>query len=261
MTLNMKRFVFLVVTLLMMACCSAPKREFAPKEFTASSGQVLPYRVIYPDNFDPLRQYPLLLFLHGAGERGSDNELQLVHGRDLFEGDPLLRDMIVVAPQCSEAGYWVRIVRPVTPDEIAGRTFPYDAGISDDLLAVKELLDCFIALGYVDTDAVYGTGLSMGGMGVLDLMLRYPDFFAAIQPICGAANAQRCAEYKGRTRVRFFQGLDDPVVAPHFSQEDCEALGQAGVPVEYVGYPGVQHNSWDNAFAEKDFISWFIAQD
>ena len=261
MTLDMKRFVFLVVTLLMMACCSAPKRDFAPKEFTASSGQVLPYRVIYPDNFDPLKQYPLLLFLHGAGERGSDNELQLVHGRDLFEGDPLLRDMIVVAPQCSEAGYWVRIVRPVTPDEIAGRTFPYDAGISDDLLAVKELLDCFIALGYVDTDAVYGTGLSMGGMGVLDLMLRYPDFFAAIQPICGAANAQRCAEYKGRTRVRFFQGLDDPVVAPHFSQEDCEALGQAGVPVEYVGYPGVQHNSWDNAFAEKDFISWFIAQD
>ena len=254
----MKRIILFALAALTLVCCSAPKREFAPKEFVATTGHVLPYRVIYPDNFDPLKQYPLLLFLHGAGERGSDNELQLVHGRALFEGDPLLRDMIVVAPQCSEAGYWVRIVRPVTPEEIARRSFPYDAEISDDLLAVKQLLDCFIALGYVDTDAIYGTGLSMGGMGVLDLMLRYPDFFAAIQPICGAADAQRCAEYKGRTRVRFFQGLDDPVVAPHFSQEDCEALKQAGVPVEYVAYPGVQHNSWDNAFAEKDFISWFV---
>jgi len=253
----MKRIILLALAALLLACCSAPKREFAPKEFTASSGHVLPYRIIYPDNFNPLKQYPLVLFLHGAGERGSDNELQLVHGRELFETDPLLRDKIVVAPQCSEAGYWVSIVRPGTPEEIADRSFPYDAPISEDLQAVKELLDCLIALGFVDTDAVYGTGLSMGGMGVLDLMLRYPDFFAAIQPICGAANAQRCAEYKGRTRVRFFHGLEDPVVAPHFSQEDCEAFRQAGVPVEYVGYPGVQHNSWDNAFAEKDFISWF----
>ena len=188
---------------------SQDKREFIDRTFISKSGQELPYKVIYPDNFNPAESYPVLLFLHGAGERGTDNDKQVAHGRNRFMTDPALRQVIFIAPQCPYEDYWVNIVRPTTPKERQNRTFPYQAPISSSLQAVKELLDDLISLGFVDEDRIYGAGISMGAMGILDMTMRYPDLFAAVQPICGGVNADRTKEFTGKTAFRFFHGLLD----------------------------------------------------
>ncbi len=236
---------------------SAQPRTLEYGHFNASDGFRLPYRIFIPGNCGDSPR-PLLLFLHGAGERGCDNEAQLNHGKTLLLESPELEDVIIVAPQCPEESYWVDIVRPTTPEECAARTFPEDADITVPLRAVRELLDSLVASGCVNTERIYCTGLSMGGMGTLDLMLRYPSLFAAVEPICGAVNIGRLSGYSGPTAVRLFHGDCDETVPVHFSREAFDALREAGAEVEYVEYPGVWHNSWDNAFAEKDFLSWML---
>ena len=203
---------------------------------------------------------PLLVYLHGAGERGNDNISQLNHGKELFLNSPELENVIVIAPQCPSDGYWVDITRPTTPEECAIRTFPENAEMTAPLRAVKELIDSLINSGKVDTHRIYCTGLSMGGMGTLDLMLRFPDLFAAAEPICGAVNISRLAKYSGNTPVRLFHGDCDETVPVHFSREAYDTLKKIGHEVEYIEYPGVYHNSWDKAFAEKDFLKWMLCR-
>lgn len=234
---------------------NAQQRTFCDKYFVSSLGQLLPYKVIYPDNFDPTASYPMLLFLHGAGERGTDNNAQIVHGGNLLLTDEILTQAIVIAPQCPNEDFWIRYA-DLGPNGFDN--FAENAPISPSLKAVKELLDCFISLGFVDTDRIYGTGLSMGGMGTFDLVLRYPDFFAAVAPICGGVNIDRVKAYTGHTAFRFFHGLKDNVVPPAANQAAYEELKAKGLHVDYVAYPEDGHNSWDDAFAEPDFISWLF---
>lgn len=240
---------------------SAQERAAVKRTFVSSSGQVLPYRTIWPDNFDPSKSYPLLLFLHGAGERGDDNEAQLTHGRGLLLESGQLRDVIVIAPQCPAEGYWVDIVRPTTYEECMNRTFPSDADITPSLAAVKELADAIISLGFVDMDRVYGTGLSMGAMGTLDLMCRFPDFFTAIEPVCGAVELSRLEAYNGKTAVRLFHGTKDETVPVHFSRDAYKVLSaKKGMTVEYVEYPECRHDSWTTAFASEGFLNWMLSK-
>ena len=257
----MSTFFNRIAAALALSCATlaafAQQRTMEPEHFTAKDGFSLPYRIFMPGNAGDSPR-PLLLFLHGAGERGSDNESQLNHGKSLLLESPELDDVIIVAPQCPEESYWVDIVRPTTPEECAVRTFPEDADITVPLRAVEELLDSLVATGRVDTERIYCTGLSMGGMGTLDLMLRRPSLFAAVEPVCGAVNIGRLSGYRGPTAVRLFHGDCDDTVPVHFSREAFDALKEAGAEVEYVEYPGVWHNSWDNAFAEKDFLSWML---
>lgn len=259
----MKNFMKTLLAAVLLTCSalqgySQDKREFIDRTFISKSGQELPYKVIFPDNFNPAESYPVLLFLHGAGERGTDNDKQVAHGRNRFMTDPALRQVIFIAPQCPYEDYWVNIVRPTTPKERQNRTFPYQAPISSSLQAVKELLDALISLGFVDEDRIYGAGISMGAMGILDMTMRYPDLFAAVQPICGGVNADRTKEFTGKTAFRFFHGLMDDIVLPKFAQENCAALKTAGAEAVIVEYPQANHNSWDPAFAEEDFFTWMF---
>ena len=292
---SIKSTLSVLILLLTGVCLNGQQKILEARHFESSDGFNLPYQISWgrlksPEGTAPGREIPLigvadislrglgspeegeqktfgspsfarrplLLYLHGAGERGSDNMAQLNHGRDLFLDSEELEDVIVVAPQCPSDGYWVDIVRPTTREECAARTFPKDKDMTIPLKAVKELLDSLVDSGVVDTRRIYCTGLSMGGMGTLDLMMRYPDFFAAVQPICGAVNIDRIFAYKGNTAVRLFHGDCDETVPVHFSREAFEAFKAVGVETEYVEYQGVWHNSWDNAFAEKDFLSWLL---
>ncbi len=258
MTKSITRIIaFCILAFPVLASCSREKTEVAG-HFGASDGFSLPYRLSVPAKSLFKKSHPLLLYLHGAGERGGDNVSQLNHGRELFMNSPELRDVIVLAPQCPEESYWVDIVRPTTPEECMWRTFPENADMTYPLAAVKEMLDSLISTGTVDTRRIYCTGLSMGGMGTLDLLLRYPDLFAAVQPVCGAVNIDRLSGYRGRTAVRLFHGDCDDTVPVHFSRDAYKVLKDNGVTVEYIEYPGVWHNSWDNAFAEPDFLSWML---
>ena len=251
----MKHFKILITTALLLLCSLVQGRQFVDRNFVSSLGQTIPYKVAFPEAFDPAESYPVLLFLHGAGERGTDNGRQIVHGGKLLLNDPGLQNVIVIAPQCPEEDYWVSIVRPV---DNANRTFPEAAPISASLFGVKELLDSFISLGFVDTEHIYGSGLSMGGFGILDLTVRFPELFAAVQPICGGINTERLRDWNGKTAFRFFHGLKDDIVLPKFSSEADKVLRDKGIESSIVTYPEANHNSWDSAFAEPDFVKWFI---
>ncbi|MGN1226085.1 MAG: phospholipase [Candidatus Cryptobacteroides sp.] len=251
----MKHFIAIALALSLSAFSLVHGREYVDRIYHSELGQDIPYKVAFPENFDPAKSYPLLLFLHGSGERGTDNSLQIHHGGDLFLNDPGLQDVIVIAPQCPKEDYWVNIV-PVSDN--SKRMFSENAPISVSLYGVKALLDAFISLGFVDTEHIYGCGLSMGAFGILDLTVRYPDFFTAVEPICGGINSERLKAWEGRTAFRFFHGHKDDVVLPSFSIEANSILQDKGVESSIVLYPEANHNSWTPAFAEPDFISWLL---
>jgi predicted peptidase len=230
---------------------------YVKKEFVGQDGSILPYRILFPSDYDKTHKYPLILVLHGAGERGSDNEKQLVHGAKLFV-DSLVRNKypaIVVFPQCPAESYWssVTIDREKLPLQL---TFDYTKPVTVPLKNAISLVQQLLKEDAVDTKRIYITGLSMGGMGTFEAVYRYPDVFAAALPICGGGDTLR---YK-RVKVPFwvFHGGDDAVVDVKYSRAMVNKLKDLKVRVKYTEYPGVNHNSWDNAFAEPDFLKWMF---
>lgn len=231
------------------------------KEFSFAPGQVLPYRILYPENYDPSKKYPLILFLHGAGERGNDNEKQLVHGSRLFLNAENRKNFpaIVVFPQCPEESFWgtVKMDRTKQPFELK---FDYAATPSWPQAAANALVRKLIQEGSVDTKRVYITGLSMGGMGTFESVYRNPDLYAAALPICGGGDPAMYTKKQAKIPFWVFHGASDAVVDVKLSREMVERLKALKGRVQYSEYPGVNHNSWDNAFAEPEYLRWMFGQ-
>lgn len=254
----MKRiFISLLVSLLAFNILSA-QDTFEKKTYISTSGDTLRYRLLTPLNMQSGQKYPLVLFLHGAGERGCDNEKQLTHGGQMWL-NPVNRDQypaFVLAPQCPPDAYWAYTARPTsfTPAQM-----PAEAPLSPIFRTLKELLDKFLADSRVDKSRIYVIGLSMGGMGTYDLAIRYPEIFAAAIPICGTVNPARLKEAKD-VKFRIFHGDADNVVTVEGSRQAYRALKKAGAQVEYKEYPGCNHGSWNPAFNEPDFMEWLFTQ-
>lgn len=234
---------------------------FEKKEFPAADGKKLPYRILYPEGYDKTKKYPLLLLLHGGGERGSDNEKQLTHGAKLFLTDANRKNFqaIVVMPQCADDTYWAsaKIDRTTQPFKIE---VDYSATPNWPLVAANDLVKQLIAEEAVDKSRVYISGLSMGGMGTFESVYRYPNLYAAALPICGVGDA---AKYDKRvTKIPFwvFHGDADVVVDVKNSRMMVEKLKALKVAVKYTEYPGVNHNSWDNVFADPEYLNWMLQQ-
>ncbi len=232
---------------------------YLKREFISPAGSVLPYRILYPDNYDKSRKYPLILVLHGAGERGNDNEKQLIHGGKLFLDSAMRKQYpaIVVFPQCPQESYWssVTIDRQKVPLALS---FDYSDPITPPLRDAMSLVEKLMKEEEVNANRVYITGLSMGGMGTFEAVARYPEKFAAAMPICGGGDAKHYPKVKLPFWV--FHGADDAVVNVSYSRTMVEKLKDLKIKVKYTEYPGVNHNSWDNAFAEPDFLKWMFAQ-
>lgn len=230
---------------------------YEKKSFQSSDGFDLPYRILYPENYQEEKAYPLILVLHGAGERGADNEKQLVHGSKLFL-DPVVRrkyEAIVVFPQCPEDSYWSSVTIDRNKAPLALK-FDYTKPITRPLETAMELVQDIVGKGKAVVGQVYITGLSMGGMGTFEAVHRYPDVFAAALPICGGGDT---AHYqKVKTPFWVFHGSVDGVVDVAYSKAMVGKLKDLGVKVRYTEYPGVNHNSWDSAFAEPDFLKWMF---
>ena len=249
-----------LLSFLAFQCVAASAQDvsaFIKKEFAATDGTTLPYRILFPEGYDQRKKYPLILVLHGAGERGSDNEKQLIHGGRLFLDSAVRKKYkaIVVFPQCPAQNYWasVEIDRTKTPLAL---DFDYTRAVTKPLQASIELVQELMREEKVDGRRVYITGLSMGGMGTFEAVYRNPGLFAAALPICGGGDAEH---YK-RVDAPFwiFHGTDDTVVDVKYSREMVEKLKDLKVKVKYTEYPGVNHNSWDNAFADPDFLRWMF---
>lgn len=215
---------------------------------------------MYPKNFDKSKKYPVILFLHGAGERGNDNESQLVHGGKLFATDYLQEQFpaIVIFPQCPKESYWsnVDVDRSTYPIHLK---FKYDEGPTTPLRMVMDLLDSTIQEPYSDDSQVYVMGLSMGGMGTFELLSRKPETFAAAVPICGGGDPDSVGVYAKNTPLWVFHGAQDNVVNPLQSMEMVSALLKAGVYPKFTMYDFANHNSWDPAFAEPTLLPWLFS--
>ncbi|NMC21274.1 MAG: prolyl oligopeptidase family serine peptidase [Thermogutta sp.] len=228
------------------------KERMEKRVFTNADGETLPYRLHLPEGYDPAKKYPLILFLHGAGERGDDNEAQLRNDEFLNLAAVPDHPVILVAPQCPRDQWWSAIRR--TPNGL-------EAQLAEGGLAMKltiQLLDAVQKEFSVDPARRYVTGLSMGGFGTFDLVLRRPKDFAAAVPICGGGDESRAAEMK-ETAFWVFHGGADPVVPPALSQRMVEALKKAGAEVRYTEYPGVGHNSWRWAYHEPELAAWLFS--
>lgn len=222
------------------------------------------YRIQYPLNYSAHKKYPLVILLHGAGERGNDNNAQLFWGANVFadSGNRARYPAIVVFPQCPKQDFWARLNRQNQPAGYAAPVFHFDTNPQPGkaLGLVMVLLDSLINSGHVQTKKIYIGGLSMGGMGTFELLWRRPDVFAAAFPICGGGEPGTVKAYASRTAVWVFHGDSDPVVPPINSRIMVEALQKAGGQVRYSEYPGVSHDSWKNAFQEPDFLPWIFRQ-
>ena len=232
--------------------------EFEKKVYVTASGDSLNYRLLRPEVEQDGKKYPLVIFLHGAGERGSDNEKQLFHGSQMWL-NPVNREnypAFVLFPQCPESGYWAYVNRP---SSFEADKMPIETPISPVFVVLKELLDSYLTMPQVDKKRIYVIGLSMGAMGTYDLAIRYPELFAAAIPICGTVNADRLKAAK-KVKFRIFHGDADNVVPVSGSRRAYKALKSAGADVEYFEFPGVGHESWKLAFELPDFMKWLFFQ-
>ncbi len=233
---------------------------YLAKSYVSINGDTLLYRELTPQKIDTNAKYPLVLFLHGAGERGTDNNKQLTHGSMMFS-NPVNQEKYAcyaVFPQCPPDKYWPT---PNRPDNFNSKEpFPSNAEISQPLALTKELLDKLTEEYPIDKNRIYVIGLSMGGMGTFDIVCRFPEYFAAAVPICGGINIERLDNFRTNTKFRIFHGDADSVVPVRFSREAYVKLKEEGNSVEYIEFPGVNHDSWNPAFNQHDFFSWIFKQ-
>ncbi|MBM3458654.1 MAG: phospholipase [Armatimonadetes bacterium] len=211
--------------------------------------QTLNYVVYVPRDWSSQKKWPVLLFLHGAGERGSDGLKQSQVGLPgAIRMHPERFPCVVVMPQCPEGKGWGAGIAGFTQDE---------PGIAE--LALQALED--VVQRYAgDRERLYLTGLSLGGYGTWSIGAAHPNRFAALAPVCGGGRVESAAALKG-VPIWAFHGDADTVVPPIRSREMVEAVRAAGNPhVKYTEYAGVGHNSWDRAYGEPEFMSWLLAQ-
>ena len=228
--------------------------DFEARTFTSPDGAKLPYRLLAPLNYDAGKKYPLVLFLHGAGERGDDNKTQLKFGVAVF-ARPDMREKFpcfVVAPQCPKDKKWVEM----DWGGVSGTAPDYPGPMEPLLLA---MLDSLGGEFSTDPDRLYVTGLSMGGYGTWDLITRHPEKWAAAVPVCGGGDKTKAAAAKP-VEVWAFHGLADAVVPPVRSRDMILGLRAAGGIGTHTEYPGVQHDSWTLAYAEPNLLPWLFAQ-
>lgn len=187
----------------------------------------------YGENKD--QKWPVMLFLHGAGERGNNLELVKKHGPPKLIAQGKEFPFIVVSPQCPAGSWW-----------------------TEELDAILALLDEVQSKYTVDANRVYMTGLSMGGFGTWALGCRHPERFAAIAPICGGGE-WFLAERLKAVPVWAFHGAKDPVVPMRESTEMVDALKKAGGDVQLTVYPEAQHDSWTEAYNNPKLYEWFLS--
>lgn len=213
-------------------------------------------RLMKPANIEPGKKYPLVLFLHGAGERGDDNKSQLKYF-PTWMATPAMRakyPCFILAPQCPDKQKWVN----VPWDSKSSPAMPKEP--SKQMTTVIEELEQVIKSEPVDLHRIYLTGMSMGGYGVWDLAMRWPERFAAIAPVCGGGDVTKASRLVN-VPILCYHGGSDPVVPVQRSREMIAAIEKAGGHPKYVELPGVGHDSWTKAYTDPNgIVPWLFEQ-
>ncbi len=255
------RILFMLMTIIFLTVVVSARSRNGETGFLNRTVKVgaenYPYQVYVPANWTKAKKWPVILFLHGAGERGNDGLIQTEIGiGTAIRRHPDRIPAIVVMPQCAKNHWWLQ------PEMQA-----------QALKALEQTMKEFNG----DATRTYLTGLSMGGNGTWAIASSNPGKFAAIAPVCAPARIspkynvqakpedtseeryQTYAAKIGKTPVWVFHGDADPVVPVTESRLMVEALKAAGGDVRYNEYPGVGHDSWNKAYAEPDLFSWLLS--
>ena len=236
----------LPATLSICAFMIAPLKGEAPVPgtLTKSSADVksdqgtpakLGYWTYLPKGEKPQAGWPLLVFLHGAGERGSDLELVKKHGPPRLAGNSTeLESFLMIAPQCPSDRWW-------------------------DTVAVKDLIDQTMASQPVDPKRIYITGISMGGFATWNLLKEHPGLMAAAVPICGAGDPVTVSRFKS-VPIWAFHGDKDEAVPVQRSIDMVEALKKVDGNIRFTLYEGVTHDSWTRTYANPELYKWLLEQ-
>ena len=226
-----------------------------------------PYRLVEPSaaalKAEKSGRLPLVVFLHGSGERGADNEAQLKHfaGGTATEAFQAKHPCFVLAVQCPADERWAEVTPGADGKPNWGAGLTTAAAPTRALRAVELALDEVMRTKPVDVDRVYLTGLSMGGFGSFDLAVRGPGRFAALVSVCGGGDPARAAALRALP-VMVAHGIDDPVVPIACSRVMADAIRAAGGSVTVREYPGVGHDAWTRAYTDADdgVLAWMFAQ-
>ena len=229
----------------------AQEDHFSFEHYISKQGDSLPYRLLIPD-YAQGHKYPLVIFLHGSGQRGNDNEAQLTWGVLNFASDYNLKmhPAIVIAPQCPEKLSW---------DNFSEKDMTLQKQPSKTLELVMELIAQAKKTLAVDTNRIYITGLSMGGFGTFDAISRYPNVFAAAVPVCGAGDPKQAAKF-AHIPLWIFHGALDDAVSPSYSRDMLMALTKAGAFPGFTQYPEVGHFAWIAAYSDQMMMQWLFRQ-
>lgn len=243
-------------SLLLAAPSQAQKPETAFEPRTFQDGDfTLPYRIFLPTDLKPGEKVPLVLFFHGAGERGDNNIRQLHHAiPGLFSYVQKNHiPAIILAPQCPVGMQWVNV--PWGGD---AHTMPKEPSVP--MQAAMKLLRQTMTDYPVDPARIYVAGISMGGFGTWDAIQREPDLFAAALPVCGGGDTAEAAKLVNLP-IQTFHGELDKTVKTQRSRDMTEAIQKAGgTKIQYTEYPGVAHNSWHQTFLNADVLRWLFEQ-
>ena len=246
------------ITLLLFCCncffhATAQNTRFSYKSFTNGKGDTLHYRLLEPD-YDTSRKYPLVLFLHGSGERGNDNESQLKWGVQNFSTDEMMETypVFVVAPQCPQGIEWANNTTRSRPIKMGSTP-------SKPMELTIALIRQIIKTMPIDTNRIYITGLSMGGIGTYDAIERYPNLFAAAVPVCGYGDTS-AAKLNAHIPIWIFHGAEDPAVDLLCANDMLQALLKANAHPGFTLYPETGHFSWLKAYTEKNMYEWLFRQ-
>jgi predicted peptidase len=255
------KVLFLTTFCISVLMSDAQDKSFFEKQLFILGEDTLPCRILTPQDFTAGKKYPLVIFLHGAGERGNDNEAQLTWGADLFLDSANRANFpaIVVFPQCPKNQRWSDYTKKIN-DEKAELPVWTEGEMTRPLQLVSAFIDTLLNSGSIDKKRVYLGGLSMGGYGSFELLWRKPNIFAAAIPICGGGNPAMIGGYRNDLPLWIFHGDKDNVIPVANSRMIFNLLKDKNKKIKYTEYPGVGHDSWKNAFLEKDLFPWLFAQ-
>lgn len=224
---------------------------FSFEKYVNANGDTLNYRQLISD-YDPISKYPLVIFLHGSGERGDDNEAQLKWGVLNFASDQNMKmhPSIVIAPQCPKNMSWGNF----SYEDMSLQPSP-----TEPMKLLMELINQSILKLPVDINRIYITGLSMGGYGTFDAISRYPNLFAAAVPVCGGGDVSKASSIS-HIPIWIFHGALDGAVNPVLSQDMVAALTKEGAHPGFTQYPEVGHFSWIAAYSDTMMMEWLFRQ-
>lgn len=232
-----------------------PDTMMKPYAYTNEAREVFTCQVSAPQFPVEGKRYPLILFLHGSGECGTNNYNQIKVGLPTLLTSLVKRpeQVIVVAPQCQPLNLWVKSLARTSDYAMSQDPMP-------SMEVALELCQHFVRERQADSNRLYITGLSLGGFGTWDAIQRYPKMFAAAMPICGGGDVRRVRDIKA-TPIWVFHAKDDTNVAVDCSRRMVKQLKAIGSKrVQYTEFENGGHNSWDRAYSDPKVIDWLLKQ-